>query len=100
VLNYLEHHRVWNESSPFKVVAHNAAARPNASSALGKTDGHPDVCVALSLFEQNPDRFLILVDLAGDIRARPADRVVVPMEGVLHLRREFKLSQFIATFKF
>ncbi|KAJ7331414.1 hypothetical protein DFH08DRAFT_1083917 [Mycena albidolilacea] len=42
VLNYLEHHRVWNESSSFKVVARNAATRPNASSALGKTDGHPD----------------------------------------------------------
>ncbi|KAJ7899269.1 hypothetical protein B0H14DRAFT_3543654 [Mycena olivaceomarginata] len=43
VLNYLEHHRVWNESSSFKVIARNAATRPNASSALGKTDGHPDV---------------------------------------------------------
>ncbi|KAF8133464.1 P-loop containing nucleoside triphosphate hydrolase protein [Mycena galopus ATCC 62051] len=42
VLNYLEHHRVWNESRSFKVVARNAATRPNASSALGKADGHPD----------------------------------------------------------
>ncbi|KAF7342731.1 p-loop containing nucleoside triphosphate hydrolase protein [Mycena sanguinolenta] len=42
VLNYLEHHRVWNESSSFKVIARDASLRPNASSALGKTDGHPD----------------------------------------------------------
>ncbi|KAJ7635676.1 hypothetical protein DFH06DRAFT_1139224 [Mycena polygramma] len=40
--NYLEHHRVWNESRSFKVVARNASSRPNASSALGRTDGHPD----------------------------------------------------------
>ncbi|KAK7045086.1 p-loop containing nucleoside triphosphate hydrolase protein [Favolaschia claudopus] len=42
VLHYLEHHRVWNESRSFKVVGRNAASRPNASSALGKVDGHPD----------------------------------------------------------
>ncbi|KAJ7321627.1 hypothetical protein DFH08DRAFT_1033568 [Mycena albidolilacea] len=42
VLNYLEHHRMWNESSSFKVIARNTATRPNASSALGKSDGHPD----------------------------------------------------------
>jgi hypothetical protein len=42
VLNYLDHHRVWNESRSFKVVARNASSRPNASSSLGKIDGHPD----------------------------------------------------------
>ncbi|KAF7351818.1 p-loop containing nucleoside triphosphate hydrolase protein [Mycena venus] len=44
VLNYLEHHRVWNESRSFKVVARNAASRPNSSTSasLGSTDGHPD----------------------------------------------------------
>ncbi|KAJ7182315.1 P-loop containing nucleoside triphosphate hydrolase protein [Mycena crocata] len=42
VVNYLEHHRVWNESRSFKVVARNAALRPYQSSSLGKIDGHPD----------------------------------------------------------
>ncbi|KAJ7479279.1 hypothetical protein FB451DRAFT_1131411 [Mycena latifolia] len=42
VLNYLENHRVWNESRSFKVVARNAASRPNQSSSLGRVDGHPD----------------------------------------------------------
>ncbi|KAJ7094211.1 hypothetical protein C8R44DRAFT_684782 [Mycena epipterygia] len=42
ILNYLEHHRVWNESRSFKVVARNAASRPNQSSSLGRIDGHPD----------------------------------------------------------
>ncbi|KAJ6592399.1 P-loop containing nucleoside triphosphate hydrolase protein [Mycena capillaripes] len=31
VVHYLEHHRVWNESRSFKVVARNAASRPNGS---------------------------------------------------------------------
>ncbi|KAJ7658653.1 P-loop containing nucleoside triphosphate hydrolase protein [Mycena polygramma] len=42
VLSYLEHQHVWNESRSFKVVARNASSRPDASSALGKIDGHPD----------------------------------------------------------
>ncbi|KAJ6562735.1 P-loop containing nucleoside triphosphate hydrolase protein [Mycena vulgaris] len=42
VLNYLENHRVWNESRSFKVVARNALLRPNQSSSLGRADGHPD----------------------------------------------------------
>ncbi|KAJ6559818.1 P-loop containing nucleoside triphosphate hydrolase protein [Mycena capillaripes] len=42
MLNYLENHRVWNESRSFKVVARNASSRPNAASALGKSDGFPD----------------------------------------------------------
>ncbi|KAJ6596281.1 P-loop containing nucleoside triphosphate hydrolase protein [Mycena vulgaris] len=42
VVNYLENHRVWNESRSFKVVARNAASRPFQSSNLGKIDGHPD----------------------------------------------------------
>ncbi|KAJ6466149.1 hypothetical protein C8R47DRAFT_41803 [Mycena vitilis] len=42
VLNYLEYHRVWNESRSFKVLARNASSRPNSSTALGKTDGHPE----------------------------------------------------------
>ncbi|KAJ7848030.1 hypothetical protein B0H14DRAFT_2583252 [Mycena olivaceomarginata] len=42
VPNYLEHHRMWNESSSFKVVMRNTPTRPNTLSALGKTDGHPD----------------------------------------------------------
>ncbi|KAJ6614964.1 P-loop containing nucleoside triphosphate hydrolase protein [Mycena sp. CBHHK59/15] len=42
VVNYLENHRVWNESRSFKVVARNAASRPYQSSNLGKIDGHPD----------------------------------------------------------
>ncbi|KAJ7859819.1 P-loop containing nucleoside triphosphate hydrolase protein [Mycena olivaceomarginata] len=42
VVNYLENHRVWNESRSFKVVARNAASRPYPTSNLGKVDGHPD----------------------------------------------------------
>ncbi|KAJ7144501.1 hypothetical protein C8R44DRAFT_865415 [Mycena epipterygia] len=42
VVTYLEHHRVWNESRSFKVVARNAISRPLQSSNLGKIDGHPD----------------------------------------------------------
>ncbi|KAF7369609.1 p-loop containing nucleoside triphosphate hydrolase protein [Mycena venus] len=42
VVNYLENHRVWNESRSFKVVARNAATRPYPTSNLGKIDGHPD----------------------------------------------------------
>ncbi|KAJ7752663.1 hypothetical protein B0H16DRAFT_1459837 [Mycena metata] len=42
VVNYLENHRVWNESRTFKVVARNAATRPYPTSNLGKIDGHPD----------------------------------------------------------
>ncbi|KAK7038512.1 p-loop containing nucleoside triphosphate hydrolase protein [Favolaschia claudopus] len=42
VVNYLENHRVWNESRSFKVVARNAATRPYPKSNLGKIDGHPD----------------------------------------------------------
>ncbi|KAJ7473600.1 P-loop containing nucleoside triphosphate hydrolase protein [Mycena galericulata] len=42
VVNYLENHRVWNESRSFKVVARNAATRPYPSSNLGEIDGHPD----------------------------------------------------------
>ncbi|KAJ7434341.1 P-loop containing nucleoside triphosphate hydrolase protein [Mycena galericulata] len=42
VVTYLEHHRVWNESRSFKVVARNFATRPYPSSTLGKIDGHPD----------------------------------------------------------
>ncbi|KAJ7691401.1 hypothetical protein B0H17DRAFT_1179593, partial [Mycena rosella] len=43
VLNYLENHRVWNESRSFKVVARSAASRPNQPSSLGRIDGHPDL---------------------------------------------------------
>ncbi|KAJ7238904.1 hypothetical protein C8J57DRAFT_1373211 [Mycena rebaudengoi] len=42
VVNYLENHRVWNESRSFMVVARNAATRPYPKSNLGKIDGHPD----------------------------------------------------------
>ncbi|KAJ6610641.1 hypothetical protein B0H10DRAFT_1883311 [Mycena sp. CBHHK59/15] len=42
VLNYLENHRVCNESRSFKVVARNASSRPNRSLNLGQIDGHPD----------------------------------------------------------
>ncbi|KAJ7634405.1 P-loop containing nucleoside triphosphate hydrolase protein [Roridomyces roridus] len=42
VVNYLENHRVWNESRSFKVVARNATTRPYPTSNLGKVDGHPD----------------------------------------------------------
>ncbi|KAJ6559814.1 P-loop containing nucleoside triphosphate hydrolase protein [Mycena capillaripes] len=42
MLNYMENHRVWNESRSFKVVARNASSRPNAATALGKSDGFPD----------------------------------------------------------
>ncbi|KAJ7186179.1 hypothetical protein C8R46DRAFT_1208258 [Mycena filopes] len=51
VLNYLEHHRVLNESRSFKVVARNASSRPNASSALGRLDGAPD-----PIYEPAPER--------------------------------------------
>ncbi|KAJ7772362.1 P-loop containing nucleoside triphosphate hydrolase protein [Mycena metata] len=51
VLNYLEHHRVLNESRSFKVVARNASSRPNASSALGRHDGAPD-----PIYEPAPER--------------------------------------------
>jgi hypothetical protein len=40
VVHYLEHHRVWNESRSFKVVARNAALRPDQS--LKKVDGPTD----------------------------------------------------------
>jgi hypothetical protein len=56
VVNYLENHRVWNESRSFMVVARNAATRPYPKSNLGKIDGHPD-----PLYEpatsQNPSLF-------------------------------------------
>ncbi|KAJ6452448.1 hypothetical protein C8R45DRAFT_1040672 [Mycena sanguinolenta] len=42
IVNYLENHRVWNQSRSFKVVARNAATRPYPTSNLGKIDGHPD----------------------------------------------------------
>ncbi|KAJ7775582.1 P-loop containing nucleoside triphosphate hydrolase protein [Mycena metata] len=40
VVHYLEHHRVWNESRSFKVVARNAASRP--SQSVKKLDGPLD----------------------------------------------------------
>ncbi|KAJ7208849.1 P-loop containing nucleoside triphosphate hydrolase protein [Mycena pura] len=42
VLHYMDHHRVWQESRSFKVVARNASSRPNSASSLGMDDGHPD----------------------------------------------------------
>ncbi|KAJ7067514.1 hypothetical protein C8F01DRAFT_1121519 [Mycena amicta] len=42
VLHYLDSQRIWRESRSFKVIARNATLRPNAASALGEVDGHPD----------------------------------------------------------
>ncbi|KAJ7775609.1 hypothetical protein DFH07DRAFT_721996, partial [Mycena maculata] len=50
VLHYMENHRVWNESRSFKVVARNAASRPNRSSGVGAADGQP-----LAFFEPAPE---------------------------------------------
>ncbi|KAJ7190357.1 P-loop containing nucleoside triphosphate hydrolase protein [Mycena pura] len=40
IVHYLEHHRVWNESRSFKVVARNAASRP--AHSVKKVDGPTD----------------------------------------------------------
>ncbi|KAJ7479000.1 hypothetical protein FB451DRAFT_1240375 [Mycena latifolia] len=56
VISYLEHHRLWNESRSFKVVAQNTNSRPDQSSHLGKIDGYPDP-VYVATTDQSPSLF-------------------------------------------